>query len=201
MRLLAHELGNPVATIRMSAEMIQSSVPPEMHAQLSTMILEEAIHLEELIERALFYAAISDPTPVDVNVAHLLSSVAQPYPAAPITIRELSTPLQLHGDPGQLGRMISESIANAIDAGATSIELDARQEGDNIVISIADDGEGVEATAAGRVFDPFYTTREGKLGLGLAIARRIAALHGGSAEAARGVTSGTTVLYRIPINR
>src|SRR5687768_16835342 len=130
MRLLAHELGNPVATIRMSAEMIQSTVPPEMHAQLSTMILEEAMHLEELIERALFYAAMSEPAAVDVDIAQVLGSVAHQFPMAPISIERRSESLQVHGDPGQLGRMIGESISNAVDAGATSINMSAAREGD-----------------------------------------------------------------------
>jgi signal transduction histidine kinase len=201
MRLLAHELGNPVATIRMSAEMLQSSVPPEMHEQLSSMILEEAIHLEELIERALFYASIGTPSPVDIDVLRLLESVAQQFPAAPVTIRSATEPLQLYADPGQLGRMIGEAIANAVDSGASSIELSAEQEDGSLVIRIVDDGEGVGPAAAARVFDPFYTTREGKLGLGLTIARRIAALHGGSADARPGAASGAEVSYRIPINR
>jgi signal transduction histidine kinase len=201
MRLLAHELGNPVATIRMSAEMLQSNVPPEMHEQLSSMILEEAIHLEELIERALFYASIGTPSPVDVDVPRLLESVAQQFPSAPVSIRAAVTSLTLHADPGQLGRMVGEAIANAVDSGATTIELSAEQQNGNIVIRVIDDGEGVGASAASRVFDPFYTTREGKLGLGLTIARRIAALHGGSAEARPGTASGAEVSYSIPINR
>ncbi|HVK39533.1 MAG TPA: ATP-binding protein [Candidatus Kapabacteria bacterium] len=201
MRLLAHELGNPVATIRMSAEMLQSNVPPEMHEQLSSMILEEAIHLEELIERALFYASIGTPSPVDVDVPRLLESVAQQFPSAPVSIRAAVTTLTLHADPGQLGRMVGEAIANAVDSGATTIELSAEQQNGNIVIRVIDDGEGVGASAASRVFDPFYTTREGKLGLGLTIARRIAALHGGSAEARPGTASGAEVSYSIPINR
>jgi signal transduction histidine kinase len=201
MRLLAHELGNPVATIRMSAEMLQSSVPPEMHQQLSSMILEEAIHLEELIERALFYASIGTPTPVDVDVPHLLESIAQQFPSAPLSVMNSAGPLHLVADPGQLGRMLSEAISNAIDSGASSIELSAVPDGESIVFTVADDGEGVGAEAASRVFDPFYTTREGKLGLGLTIARRIAALHGGSAEARPGDSSGVEVSYRIPKNR
>jgi len=111
------------------------------------------------------------------------------------------TTLTLHADPGQLGRMVGEAIANAVDSGATTIELSAEQQNGNIVIRVIDDGEGVGASAASRVFDPFYTTREGKLGLGLTIARRIAALHGGSAEARPGTASGAEVSYSIPINR
>ena len=201
MRLLAHELGNPVATIRMSAEMLQGGMPPEMHQQLSTMIVEEAIHLEELIERALFYASIGTPTPVAVDVTHLLESVAQQFPSAPLSVRNPGGDLRVNADPGQLGRMLGESISNAVDSGAGAIELSAAADGGDVVFTVADDGEGVGAEAAGRVFDPFYTTREGKLGLGLTIARRIAALHGGSAEARPGDASGVEVSYRIPLNR
>jgi signal transduction histidine kinase len=201
MRLLAHELGNPVATIRMSAEMLQSGIPPEMQQQLSSMILEEALHLEELIERALFYASIGIPSPVEVDVAHLLESIALQFPTAPLSVRSSSGPLQLVADPGQLSRMLSESISNAIDSGAAAIELRADSDDGGVVFTVADDGEGVERDAAGRLFDAFYTTREGKLGLGLTIARRIAALHGGTAEARPGPASGVEVSYRIPINR
>lgn len=198
MRLLAHELGNPVAAIRMSAEMIQSTVPPEMQEQLSTMILEEAIHLEELIERALFYASIGQPRCVEIDVAELLGSAAQQFPTARVSVAAISPALKITGDRGQLGRMISEPISNAIEANATSISLNAVLDGDSIVFSISDNGEGVSTAASTRLFEPFYTSREGKLGLGLTIARRIAALHGGSGEACSGAVSGTVMSYRIP---
>lgn len=200
MRLLAHELGNPVATIRMSAEMLQSSVPPEMHEQLSSMILEEAMHLEELIGSALFYATIGAPSPINIEVRRLLDSVAEGFPSAVIAVRSPDS-LQLNADPAQLGRMIGESIANAIEAGANSIELSAEQNDGDVNIRIVDNGGGLPAGADARVFEPFYTTRESKLGLGLTIARRIAALHGGSAEVRSLSPSGTDVSYRIPKNR
>lgn len=201
MRLLAHELGNPVATIRMSAEMLQSGTPPEMHQQLATMVLEEAIHLEELIERALFFASIGEPSPADVDVTRLFESVAHQFPTASITIDRGDHPLQIRGDAGQLGRMLSETIINAVDAGASQIRLGATDDDGSVTMTVTDDGEGVEAETAMRVFEPFYTTREGKLGLGSTIARRIAALHGGSAEVRRGTSNGTVVSYRIPTNR
>src|SRR5512133_925756 len=165
MRLLAHELGNPVATIRMSAE----------------MVLDEAIHLEALVERALFYASLGAPTPVQVDVEQLVESISRVHAdEVSIELDDRTRGDTVGVDPGQFSRLLTEALENAADSGATKLQIRAERQEGQLHLTLTDNGAGIEADPAERVFEPFYTTREGKLGLGSTIAHRIAELHGGT---------------------
>jgi signal transduction histidine kinase len=83
---------------------------------------------------------------------------------------------------------------NAIKASAPrapSIATRARCEGARVVIDVADDGPGVPSSIAARIFEPLVTARPGGTGLGLALARRIAAAHGGSIALVPGAGGAT----------
>jgi len=66
-----------------------------------------------------------------------------------------------------------------------------------VVIRIVDNGEGIPNDRLERISDPFYTSRDGRLGLGLTIAKRVAELHYGSIEIASAAPSGTVVTIRL----
>jgi signal transduction histidine kinase len=68
-----------------------------------------------------------------------------------------------------------------------------------LVVSVTDNGPGVPADIADRIFHPFFTTKERGSGIGLANAQKAAASHGGSIELERGQLSGTTFRLRLPL--
>jgi signal transduction histidine kinase len=87
------------------------------------------------------------------------------------------------GRGGELNQVWTNLLDNAADAvdGHGTITIRAFQDGDFVVVEIADDGPGIARDARGRVFDPFFTTKEvgAGTGLGLDIVRRVVAGHGG----------------------
>ena len=91
--------------------------------------------------------------------------------------------LRVRAHPGLLVRLLHALYDNAIHASAPRpprVTTLARAVGGRVVLDVADDGPGVPADIAARVFDPLVTARPGGTGLGLALARRIAMAHGGS---------------------
>ena len=129
--------------------------------------------------------------------------------------REVELSLAVHGDlpslhldPMRMSQALGNVISNAIncaDAGG-SVVLDARVEGeDTVVISVTDDGIGIDPTDLPRVFDRFYRTDQSRsrgvrgTGLGLAITRAIVEAHGGTITVSSdGLGQGATATLRLP---
>jgi len=100
----------------------------------------------------------------------------------------------MHGDPDKLRRVLINLIANAIDAMVGAGTPDPRltiMSGDNLAgtgvwLRIQDNGPGMDPETQARIFDPFYTTKEDGTGLGLALAKKVVDVHGGTSERAPG---------------
>lgn len=198
MRHLAHELGNPVASIRMSAEMLLSDFPQEMHQELFQIIMSEALRLESLIESAVYFSSIGAPNLQPIDLKSIIDgALRQCEVTIPVNIRSELESTTVRGDLSQMSRLMREIIGNAAQSSATALDITLEQEDDMIVIRVADNGEGIPVDRLDRIADPFYTSRDGRLGLGLTIARRIAELHDGSIEVAGAAPSGTVVTIRL----
>jgi two-component system, NtrC family, sensor histidine kinase HydH len=203
MRLLAHELGNPVASIRMSAEMMVGDLPDDIRGQLSQIVFDEALRLEALIESAVFYTTLQPGTPLQVEVEPLLNSAVQQIETeVPIAVEiDERTPRTVCGDASQLTRMFREVIANAVESGATEVKVRAAENDLESIFTVEDNGEGIPRDKLSVIFIPFYTSRDGQLGLGLCIARKIAELNNGSITVAPAESGGTIVTLSLPSAR
>jgi signal transduction histidine kinase len=98
--------------------------------------------------------------------------------------------------------MILNIVMNSVQAtpGGGQIEIEAHVDGDDIAISITDHGSGISPDIVERVFDPFFTTRENGLGLGLTVARQIATQHCGTIAVIEASKQHTRTLVRLPVN-
>jgi two-component system NtrC family sensor kinase len=107
--------------------------------------------------------------------------------------------------PGQLNQAVMNILTNAILAGAPGgkVELSTEVDGDEVLITIVDDGPGVPEDLADRIFDPFFTTRpvgEGT-GLGLSIALTVVTAHGGRIAVGNAPAGGATFTIHLPLKR
>jgi signal transduction histidine kinase len=107
----------------------------------------------------------------------------------------------VRADRDLLFRVFANLGRNAFEAGATIVTVKKQIAGDQIVIDVADNGQGVPQEVADQIFRPFTTGgRAGGAGLGLAIARDLVCAHGGDITLTETSTQGTTFRFTLPMN-
>ncbi|GEM_PF-1664310 len=116
---------------------------------------------------------------------------------------EYSSEKKINGDESQLEYLLINLINNAVQAIGEkegTIKIAVRDDADNVIMSVCDNGPGIADSELETIFDPFYTTKEiGKgTGLGLSIARRIATEHSGTLTARNNETGGAVFEFTVP---
>ncbi len=196
---IAHEIRNPLASIRGAAQELARAPDP----RLTAMILKESDRLDRILGDFLAYARLEAPRPSRVDLGALLEEtvalVGSREDARDIRFQS-ATPkgLAVSADSGQLKELFLNLLINAVQAGAREIRVTATREARVIRVEISDDGPGVSAEARGRIFEPFFTTKPRGTGLGLALAARVAAAHGGELRlAAAGAGPGGGACFEV----
>jgi two-component system, OmpR family, sensor histidine kinase MtrB len=216
---VSHELRTPLATVRMAADYIHAArtgLPPD--AQRAAVLLERELErfenlLEDLLEISRFDAGVINLEPVEVDLAGLLDEVVDALdPIAhgrKVDVsfevdRSQGQPL-VAADPRRLDRVFSNLVKNAIEhtnEGSVRIWLGRRAR--DVVVTVADEGEGIPAEDLPHIFERFYRADVhrartlGGTGLGLAIALENVNLHRGSIDVQSEVGRGSTFTVTLP---
>ena len=183
---IAHEVRNPLAGMTLFAGILREEIEPgdERRGHVDK-IQRELDYLERVVNDFLEYARRPKPELATVEIEELFAEVIQLAPTElPVASRiEVAT---LRADRGQVRRALLNLTRNAIQAataagnsGAGNVRLEARRVGDNVELSVWNRGREIPPETSGKLFEPFFTTREKGTGLGLAFVRDIAADHGG----------------------
>ena len=209
---LAHEIRNPLASIAGSSQLLRESpgVPGEAAATLLEIIERESRRLNGLITDFLAYAGPSARNVQAVDLPGLVRDVAEAIRAGEardggISIAFAATKdLSVEGDPEQLRQVMWNLVRNALQAtppgGRVLLDVfeQIRQGSRFIVAAVADSGAGIAPGDLGRIFNPFFTTKEGGTGLGLSISQRIIHYHKGFIEVRSVPGKGSTFSVFLP---
>jgi two-component system, LuxR family, sensor kinase FixL len=215
---IAHELNQPLAAIATYAHacdrLLGVSDPdiPEVQSALR-QIADQAIRAGDIIRR-LRVLARNDSSPLgplDLSavVEELAGLITSDAKAHRVHYRlELARDLPMvMGDRAQLQQVVINLVRNALEAlGTDATRSDASEvvvttrsiPGDSVEIAVTDNGPGVDAKVADRIFDPFCTTKPAGTGLGLPISRTIIALHHGTLEYESNDPVGARFVARLP---
>jgi nitrogen fixation/metabolism regulation signal transduction histidine kinase len=228
-RRVAHEVGNALTPIRLAVENLRRTrerAPAEIDRALreeGTAILEEVESLRRMVEEFSLFARLPAPRVRACDLGEVarqtlaLSAARIAALGVDAEVKDAGAPHVVRGDPDLLGRALGNVVANALDAleGAAEkrlrIVLSATPEGTGPggaarpplfeSIEVCDTGPGFAKELAGRMFEPYITTRveKGGTGLGLALVQRVVREHGGSVAAGNGPEGGAYVILELPI--
>ena len=123
-------------------------------------------------------------------------------PATTLTLTPIDDTLCINGCADELVGALSNLITNAVDVGGDAVRVDVwagATSSDWLQISVRDNGPGIAADALPRLFDPFFTTRAGGTGLGLAVVAMTVAQHGGRVRARNRAGGGAEFLIDLPL--
>jgi signal transduction histidine kinase len=199
---LAHELRNPLSSIKGSAELLARSAARNnpVAQELAQIIIEETDRTNSLVTRFLDFARPLEPRRQAVDVTRLIDRAAQ-RAGVPI-IRNYSPdvpPLRI--DPELMEQVFLNLLTNASQASPPGAPVTAVTRADDGLaeISIVDRGCGIPPEKIDSIFNPFVTTKQNGVGLGLAIVSKIVDGHGGrmAVESAPGKGSAFRVLLPI----
>jgi signal transduction histidine kinase len=111
----------------------------------------------------------------------------------------VDSPVILFADRVLLNRAIHNIVKNAIEAtDGGEVDISVKREKKKIFISIKDSGKGMDDKEKARVFEPFFSTKKGGMGIGLYLTRKIVEAHGGELDLVSRIQEGTTFTIRIP---
>jgi signal transduction histidine kinase len=176
----------------------------EIFEEGAQAIGEEVRRLKRIVDEFSRFARLPAPELSPVPAEELVASVLALYPAPPPgveLIREIEPGLPaVRADRDQILQVLLNLIRNAVEAmpAGGALRVTARREGDAVAVSVTDSGPGIAPEDLPRVFEPYFTTKEGGTGLGLAIARRIAEEHGGRLDLESTPGRGATFTLRLP---
>ena len=203
---MAHEIRNPLASISGSVQLLMEA----KHAQpedlrLMGIVVKEADRLNGLLTDFLAFARPKQPSKKSVNVASMLDEVIgmlatdQRFNEIEIT-KNYPDNFIISLDRGQIVQALWDLVINAAEAmpGQGRLVFSVEMQGDPVII-VEDSGPGVADEIKGRIFEPFFSTKEQGTGLGLASVYSVLESHGGIVTVDRGTAGGARFSLRFAV--
>jgi signal transduction histidine kinase len=213
---LAHEIKNPLSAVDLNLHLLteelaeRQQMRPQVHRYLD-ILKTEIKRLQAVVENVV---RVSRPTalnlaPLNLNdlLSHVVALVNHEARQHKVEVRVEPDPTlpPVLEDDTQLSQVFLNLLLNGLqampDGGSLIVSTGARLEPPATVsVRVSDTGHGIAPGHLGRLFDPYFTIRDGGTGLGLAIAYRIVRDHGGTSEVTSTQGAGTTMTLRLPLS-
>lgn len=204
---LAHEIRNPLGSIDGAVQiLLRDQLPPGTKQEFGELARRELERLKGILNRFLNYARPQPPQRIETDPIVLISSIAK---LAEQTARLAGVEIDIKAeqpipmiaiDAEQIKQVLLNLVINAVQAMPSGgrIELHALMEGGALRLEVRDEGIGIAPADVERIFNPFFTAREGGTGLGLSIAERIVSQHDGRIEMRQNQGRGSTFSVVLP---
>jgi len=216
-RRLAHEIKNPLTPIQLAFQQVEArwrALPDgdkafgAMLGEAGEVVRQEVATLQRLVEEFSSFARLPDvraePADLSAFVEEFVRTSPQLAEAADVELVQAGGAVSVGLDPTLMRRVLANLAENAVHAarpGRARIHLGVARGRDRAVLTVADEGPGIEPELRPRVFDPYVTTKAGQggTGLGLAIAKKIVLQHGGEIEVGERPGGGASFTIALPL--
>lgn len=205
----AHELRSPVSSLRQHAEVTLAHPSTTTAPELAGVVQQESLRLQRLVDDLLLLTradARQAPSLGPVDLAGLVDDVvARPRPAGPAVERTGGSPGPVTGAADDLERLVTNLVDNAVRHARSLVRVGLAADQGVAVLTVDDDGPGIEPADRERVFERFVRLDEarsrdaGGSGLGLAIVAAVAATHGGTVAVEDGPLGGARFRVTLPV--
>jgi len=204
---MAHEIRNPLGSIRGTAEILKDGIDPaDKRYEFAQILIREVDRLNRVVQDFLDFSRPVPPRREPFDIVEVLNEVLTltRQPALKNQVRvvlEGEGRLAVPGDREQLKQAFLNLVLNALQAmpeGGT-LTVSVTVEKDDVRIRFTDTGQGIPRESLDRVFNPFFTTRSEGTGLGLAITHRIVQGHGGRIDVDSRLGEGTVFTLHLPL--
>jgi two-component system nitrogen regulation sensor histidine kinase GlnL len=218
---IAHEVRNPLGGIRGAAEILGARAGDPKSRDAASLVVREVDRIAALVDELMVFSRGDDLCLAPLNVHRVLDDVLElavldPLGAQVEVRRDYDPSIpELEGDAPRLTQVFLNLVRNALQAmeGGGRLTIETRMPVDlrlgeasgaqlpTVVVSIADTGPGIALELQEHLATPFFTTRTGGTGLGLAVARHWVASHGGALRIESQPGAGTRVRVALPLRR
>jgi signal transduction histidine kinase len=221
--MLAHELRNPLGPVRNAVEILRRvGTDEEAIAKAGDIIARQVAHMSRLVDDLLDVARIArgkvQLRAEQCDLTSVVRNTAEDYrptfanAGVQLVVTMPDQPILLTGDPTRLAQVVGNLLHNSNKFtpadGRVDVQLSADVSSNTAVLMVHDTGAGMEANVLSRIFEPFSQAdqnldrNKGGLGLGLALVKGLAELHGGSVTAVSGgAGKGSTFTLRLPLSK
>ena len=201
--VLAHEIRNPLASLKGHAQLLAEKLPAgSREGQKAGRVVKEAARLESLTGNLLDFAGAGPLNPSETDVRALIQEAVEA--AGPLGFQLFldDTPEVWPLDAVRILQGLGNVLRNAVEASPDGRPVEVGVSGgkSGLVIEVRDFGPGIDRGMEEEIFEPFMTTRATGTGLGLAVARRIVLLHGGTIVVTNHPEGGAVFTITLPGN-
>ncbi len=203
--VVAHEIKNPLGIIRGAVDILKKEeAEEEVKKEMLSYIEEEVKRLDRLLKDFLSLAKPVNPKFKRVKIADFFKSIVQKisldWPGLNVEL-QLNYEGEFVTDPQLIEGVILNMVKNAYEAEARNVVIRVGRENDVLSIEIVDDGKGIKKEDEDRIFEPFYSTKKGGTGLGLAYVSRVVMALKGKVNVYPNEPRGVRFVIRIPFVR
>lgn len=207
---LAHEIKNPLSSIRGTAEILRDEFP-ENHdkREFVDILLSEVSRLNASVEQVLQYSrgqqagnggVVKEPlSSVIVKVVNLIRGHIKGKMVT-LSVGDLTPVSEYHVDGNKLSQVFLNILLNAVDSieNQGDIKIEAGKSDAGVRVSISDNGKGIPEEIRGKIFDPFFSRKEEGTGLGLSISQKIIASYNGRIDVSPSESGGACFKVFLP---
>jgi signal transduction histidine kinase len=200
---VAHEIKNPLNSLALLLELLDRKASPELKGDLN-LGKAQVRTIARIVDR--FSRAVKtvqpavEPLALDDIVRQAAENLAAEVPGAAARLRVETAPgVRLAGDRELLAQALLNVLKNALEASAdATVRVGGLRSGKMVEVLVRDEGPGLPAESLDRIFEPFYTTKEKGMGIGLYLTKRIIEAHSGTIRVLSRVGEGTEFRIALP---